>query len=111
MAEPKWMIQGGQPTRKFRYSMTTGALTALLGGPALGKIMDYYLGRIDPLMPSDIRATIAGFLAALVTIAVTAAVAWATRPDPDDRPVIDPTTDGSRIEPLPDDRPGIPPAD
>jgi hypothetical protein len=91
MGEVPYRIAGGEPTRKWKYANGSGALSVLLGGPALGKIVDYYLGRIDPLMPSDVRTVTASFLAGLLTLGTMAIVGYWTRPARKDTPEIDPT--------------------
>jgi hypothetical protein len=86
MAEQKFRIESGEPTRKWRYSVGSG----LTGGTGLALVLGYVIGRIDPAMPAEIRGVAAALLASLLTTALMAAVGWATRPAGQDRPVLDP---------------------
>lgn len=94
----QYKTAGGEPTRKLVYQATTGVPT----GVALAAIIGYFIGRLDPTIPTEIVGLMAGLIAAGLTSGALLVVGWLTRPAARDKPVVDEAT-------LPQAPPGIPP--
>lgn len=90
MSEPKYKIEGGQPTAKWKAAAAGGT-----AGLPIGVVVAYYVSVLLPDVPGEVQTALSFIIVAVITWAFTQGpallAAWLRRPDPKDVPVIDPT--------------------
>lgn len=85
MAAPKYIIEGGEPTRKWKASAGSGAGIGL----PLGVIVSYIVANVFPTMPAEVQvAVVAVIMWAFVQGSMMAA-GYLARPSSADKPVVD----------------------
>jgi cation transporter-like permease len=84
MATPH-KIKAGKVTRKLAHAAPAGLGTA----GTLALVISYYVAKFDPEMPVEIVTALATTASGFLVAVVMAAVAFFTRPSPDDVPVPD----------------------
>jgi len=95
---PKYKIAKGKLTQKWKVSAGTG----LTVGGAVGIFVAYVAAKVDPTMPPEVLAALIWLTTWLLTQGSMMVAGYVARPDPEDRPVVDPATLPKRpVEPLP----------
>lgn len=87
MAEPQYVIDGGAPTRKWKYAAGSGASV----GGVVGLIVAYIVGRLDPTMPNEVVGAIVWLTTWLLTQGSMMLAGYLARPARQDRPVLEST--------------------
>jgi hypothetical protein len=99
MAEVKYKIASGEPTRKWKASAGTG-----LGvGLPLTVVLGYIVGRVDPTMPPEVQGAAVALAAWAITQGAMMIAGWLARPGKDDAPVVDPASVPPRARRIPPD--------
>lgn len=98
MAEPQYVIEGGEPTRKWKASAGSGAGIGL----PLGTVVSYLVSYGFPNMPTEVQIAVVAVIMWAFTQGSMMLAGYVARPARQDRPVLAPAP-----APTP---PGIPPA-
>lgn len=96
MAGPKYIIAGGEPTRKWKASAGSGAGIGL----PLGTVVAYLVAYAFPDMPTEVQVAVVALIMWAATQGSMMVAGYLARPAAQDRPVPAPAQPP----------PGIPPA-
>lgn len=97
MAEPQYVIEGGEPTRKWKASAGSGAGIGL----PLGIVVAYIVAYAFPTMPDEVKTAVVAVIMWAFTQGSMMIAGYLASPARQDRPV---------LAPAPPPPTGIPPA-
>jgi hypothetical protein len=93
----QYKIAGGEPTAKWKASAKAGAGVGL----PLAIVLGYFVARIDPTIPTEVREMLVGLIVWALTQGAMMLAGYRQRPSPRDRPVVDQAASKRPVEPLP----------